>query len=935
MSRPKLFLLDALALIYRAHFAFVKNPRVTSKGLNTSAVFGFTNSLLEVLNKEKPTHIGVAFDTAAPTQRHDTFADYKAHRQEVPEDIITAIPLTQRLLDALKIPALLMDGFEADDIVGTLAQQAEREGFDVFMMTPDKDYAQLVTDHIFIYKPAAFGSGPEVLDREKVIEKYGVPPEKIIDLLGLKGDASDNIPGIPKVGDKTALELIKEFGTVEEVIRRSDEITKNAIRESVKANADMGLLSKKLATIQTDVPVHFDAEALKMCEPDIEKLRELFKELEFRNLADRVLNSVPGGNGSGKAESSSNNQVPDLFSSSRQEPVLVPSIPSESETNFSSIDSESVQYKGVDSESGRKELLNLLLQQTTVCLDTETTSTDPMNAELVGMSFSWKKQEGWYVPLPANREECLSILEIFKPFFQSSILKVGQNLKYDLMVLKNYQIEVNGPLYDTMLAHYVVNPDGKHGMDALARQYLAYDPVSITTLIGKKGKSQLSMREVALEEIVPYACEDADITLQLKAHLDQELHKTAVENIFQEIEMPLLPVLLEMEFEGIQVDELGLQEYSKDLANQIQISEEEIFNLAGEKFNINSPKQLGEIIFGKLQLDKGKKTPTGQYSTNEEVLTQLSWSHDLPAKILEYRQLNKLKATYVDALPELIHPRTGRVHTTFSQAVAATGRLSSNNPNLQNIPIRTEKGREVRKAFVPRNADYTLLSADYSQIELRIMAELSEDAGMREAFISGADIHQATAAKVFGVPMSLVNADMRSKAKMVNFGIIYGISAFGLSQRLKISRKEAKDIIDSYFEKYPGIKSYMNASIEKARLSGYAQTWSGRKRYLADINSQNATVRSFAERNAINSPIQGTAADMIKIAMIRIQAKMKTGNYRSRMILQVHDELLFDVYKPELEEIQNLVIQEMQNALPFSIPLEVGVGSGNNWLEAH
>lgn len=935
MSRPKLFLLDALALIYRAHFAFVKNPRVTSKGLNTSAVFGFTNSLLEVLNKEKPTHIGVAFDTAAPTQRHDTFADYKAHRQEVPEDIITAIPLTQRLLDALKIPVLLMDGFEADDIVGTLAQQAEREGFDVYMMTPDKDYAQLVTDHIFIYKPAAFGSGPEVLDRVKVIEKYGVPPEKIIDLLGLKGDASDNIPGIPKVGDKTALELIREFGTVEEVIRRSDEISKNAIRESVKANADMGLLSKKLATIQTDVPVQFDAEALILCEPDTEQLRELFKELEFRNLADRVLNSVPGGNGSGKAESAPGNQAPDLFSSPQPEPAVASTAPAESDTNFSSLDTESVHYTGVDSESGRKELLRQLLQQDIVCLDTETTSTDPMNAELVGMSFSWKKQEAWYVPLPANREECLKIIEQFKPFFQSAIQKVGQNLKYDLMVLKNYQMEVNGPLYDTMLAHYVVNPDGKHGMDSLARQYLAYDPVSITTLIGKKGKSQLSMRDVALEEIVPYACEDADITLQLKTQLDQELRKTAVENIFQEIEMPLLPVLLDMEFEGIKVDELGLQEYSKDLAAQIQISEEEIFNLAGEKFNINSPKQLGDIIFGKLQLDKGKKTPTGQYSTNEEVLTQLSWSHDLPAKILEYRQLNKLKATYVDALPELIHPRTGRVHTTFSQAVAATGRLSSNNPNLQNIPIRTEKGREVRKAFVPRNADYTLLSADYSQIELRIMAELSEDAGMREAFISGADIHQATAAKVFGVPMSLVNADMRSKAKMVNFGIIYGISAFGLSQRLKISRKEAKDIIDSYFEKYPGIKSYMNASIEKARVSGYAQTWSGRKRYLADINSQNATVRSFAERNAINSPIQGTAADMIKIAMIRIQAKMKTANYKSRMILQVHDELLFDVYKPELEEIQNLVIQEMQTALPFSIPLEVGVGSGNNWLEAH
>ncbi len=935
MSKPKLFLLDALALIYRAHFAFVKNPRITSTGLNTSAVFGFTNSLLEVLNKEKPSHIGVAFDTAAPTMRHDAFADYKAHRQEVPEDILIAIPLIQKLLDSLKIPVLLMDGFEADDVIGTLAQQAEREGFEVYMMTPDKDYAQLVTDDIFIYKPASFGSGPEVLDRTKVIEKYGVPPEQIIDLLGLKGDASDNIPGIPKVGDKTALELIRTFGSVEEVIRRSDEITKNAIRESVKANADLGLLSKKLATIQTDVPIEFNSEALKMCEPDKEALIELFKELEFRNLAVRVLDSVPGGNGPGSAVSEKKNSAPDLFSLPVQELPTTELITSETHSNFASLDNASVEYVAVETEAAMLELLSQLLQQSMVCLDTETTSTDAMQAELVGVSFSWELHKAWYVPLPEKREECLKVLGLFTPFFQSSILKVGQNLKYDLLVLMNYQTEVVGPLYDTMLAHYVVNPDGKHGMDALARQYLSYDPVSITALIGKKGKSQLSMRSVALEEIVPYACEDADITLQLKTPLDKGLQETQVENVFKEIEMPLLPVLLDMEYEGIRVDELGLQEFSKELAQQIQVAEEEIWNQAGEKFNINSPKQLGDIIFGKLQLDTGKKTPTGQYSTNEEVLTQLAWSHELPAKILEYRQLNKLKATYVDALPALIHPRTKRVHTTFSQAVAATGRLSSNNPNLQNIPIRTEKGREVRKAFVSRNEEFVLLSADYSQIELRIMAELSQDAGMLEAFNSGADIHQATAAKVFGVPMSMVNSDMRSKAKMVNFGIIYGISAFGLSQRLKISRKEAKEIIDSYFEKYPGIKNYMNASIEKARSLGYAQTWSGRKRYLPDITSQNATIRSFAERNAINSPIQGTAADMIKIAMIRIQAKLKAGQFKSRMILQVHDELLFDVYRPELEEIKGIVVGEMQTALPFSIPLEVGVGSGLNWLEAH
>lgn len=933
MSRPKLFLLDALALIYRAHFAFIKNPRITSKGLNTSAVFGFTNSLLEVLNKEKPTHIGVAFDTAAPTQRHDTFADYKAHRQEVPEDILTAIPLTYRLLEAMKIPILVMEGYEADDIVGTLAQQAEKEGFDVYMMTPDKDYAQLVTNHIFIYKPASFGSGPEVLDRHKVIEKYGVPPEQIIDLLGLKGDASDNIPGIPKVGDKTALELIQQFGSVEEIIRRSDEISKNAIRESVKANADMGLLSKKLATIQIDVPIDFDAEDLKICEPDKDRLLDLFRELEFKNMASRVLESLPGGPG---INANIKSTAPDLFN--QQSPIAgdnaQPNI-LENTNHFQTLNLATVSYRSVISANEIKELVTNLLAQTQVCLDTETTSTDAMQAELVGISFAYKPGEAWYVPFPKERDQALEILETFKPVFASSILKIGQNLKYDLLVLKNYGCDINGPFYDTMLAHYVTEPDGKHGMDAMARQFLAYEPVSITTLIGKKGKGQLSMREVALEEIVPYACEDADVTLQLKTPLDESLNKTEVVNIFTDIEMPLLPVLLDMEFEGIRIDEIGLQEYSKDLGLNIQQAEEEIWDMAGEKFNINSPKQLGDIIFGKLQLDTGKKTKTGQYSTNEEVLQQLSWSHELPAKILEYRQLNKLKATYVDALPALIHPKTGRVHTTFSQAVAATGRLSSNNPNLQNIPIRSEKGREVRRAFVPRDDQHILLSADYSQIELRIMAELSGDEGMREAFLSGADIHQATAAKVFGVPLSLVNSDMRSKAKMVNFGIIYGISAFGLSQRLKISRKEAKDIIDSYFEKYPGIKTYMNESIESARSTGYAKTWSGRKRYLADINSQNATVRGFAERNAINSPIQGTAADMIKIAMIRIHEKMKAAQLRSRMVLQVHDELLFDVYTPELEDLKALVLEEMKHALPFSIPLEVGIGSGKNWLEAH
>jgi DNA polymerase I len=927
MERPKLFLLDALALIYRAHFAFIKNPRITSSGLNTSAVFGFTNSLLEVLNKEKPTHIGVAFDTQAPTQRHETFADYKAHREEVPEDIITAIPLTRKLLDALKIPVLILDGYEADDIIGTLAGKAEAAGFDVYMMTPDKDYAQLVTNHVFMYRPAAYGNGPEVYNRAKVIEKYGVPPEKIADLLGLKGDASDNIPGIPKVGDKTALELIQQFGSVEEIIRRADEITKKAVKESVIVNADLGLLSKKLATIQLDVPIEFDADDLKICEPDRDAAIALFKELEFKNLANRVFDAVPGNGKPAKVA-----EV-DLFNQTPEAPARESISPPE---NYARVmDTTQVKYAAANTPEQHQALLQALLKADAVCIDTETTSTDAMTAELVGMSFAWNANEAWYVPAPANRQEALELVALFAPFWNSHTLKIGQNLKYDLMVLRNHGVEVQGPFYDTMLAHYVAEPDGKHGMDALALQYLGYEPVSITTLIGKKGKNQGSMRDVALDEIVPYACEDADITLQLKAPLDVALQKQQVEKVFTEIEMPLMPVLMDMEWQGIKIDEAGLQEYSKELAVDIQHLEKSIWSLAGEEFNINSPKQLGDIIFGKLKLDKGKKTPTGQYSTNEETLTQLAFSHDLPAKILEYRQLNKLKATYVDALPALIHPRTGRVHTTFSQAVAATGRLSSNNPNLQNIPIRTEKGREVRKAFVPADAEHVLLSADYSQIELRIMAELSGDVYMKEAFLSGEDIHRATAARVFGVHPSMVDSDMRSKAKMVNFGIIYGISAFGLSQRLGIPRGEAKEIIESYFSQYPGIKSYMDACIASAKDTGYAITMKGRKRHLADINSGNATVRGFAERNAINSPIQGTAADMIKIAMIRIHQKLSTSHLKSKMILQVHDELLFDVLKPELEAITELVRHEMMHAMEFSIPLEVGIGHGNTWLEAH
>ncbi|NBV14025.1 MAG: DNA polymerase I [Sphingobacteriia bacterium] len=934
MTPPRLFLLDAMALIYRAHFAFIKNPRITSAGVNTSAVFGFTNTVLEVIAKEKPTHLGVAFDTAAPTARHETFADYKAHREEAPEDIISAIPITLRLLEAMSIPVILLDGYEADDIIGTLAIQAEKRGLDTYMMTPDKDYAQLVSDHIFMYRPAAFGNGPEVYDRSKVIEKYGVPPEQIADLLGLKGDASDNIPGIPKVGEKTALELIRQFGSVEQIIQRAQEVTKPAIRESILQNSDLGLLSKKLATIQTDVPVILELDKLILSPPNRTALLELFRELEFKTLGARALEILPGGPNLGG--------TPDLFNNASETPnsedsnqeSTSDSTP-ESTPQYSTLQLDSVSYTAASSPSEIKELMNLLMSAQEVCLDTETTSTDPMNARLIGMSFSVKPQQAWYVPVPENALEREQLLTQFLPFFNSSILKVGQNLKYDLMIFLNHGINIKGPFYDTMLAHYVVDPDGKHGMDAMAIQYLKYQPVSISTLIGKKGKNQLSMAEVPLADIVPYACEDADITLQLKSKIETEIDKTEVREVLDKIELPLLPVLLALEWEGVKIDQPALVEYSEQLEKEISGLEKEIFEIAGVKFNIQSPKQLGEIIFDKLKLEKGKKTATGQYSTNEEVLTRLSYSHELPAKILDYRQLNKLKATYVDALPLLINPKTGRVHTTFAQAVAATGRLSSNNPNLQNIPIRSERGREVRKAFVPRAEGYVLLSADYSQIELRIMAGLSQDKNMVEAFHSGEDIHRATAAKVFGVNPEAVTSDMRAKAKMVNFGIIYGISAFGLAQRLSIPRGEAKEIIDSYFAQYSGVKTYMDNCIQLARDKGYTLTLMGRKRYLPDINSRNATVRGFAERNAINSPIQGSAADLIKLAMIKIHHKLSSMTFKSKMILQVHDELLFDVYEPELEEIKPIILQEMTSALNIGVPLEAGVGVGKNWLDAH
>ena len=934
----KLFLLDAFALIYRAHFALSKNPRFTSSGLNTSAIMGFTNTLLEVLKKENPSHIAVVFDTAAPTERHTDFTAYKAQREAMPEDLATAIPYIIRLIKGFNIPVISYDGYEADDLIGTLAKKAEKEGFTVFCMTPDKDFGQLVSENIFIYKPARMGNGMEIQGVKEILEKWEIDHvEQVIDILGLWGDAVDNIPGIPGIGEKTAKQLIKQYGSIENIIKNSHEL-KGKQRENVENFAEQGLMSKKLATILLDAPIDLDVDALHLDEPNREELEALFAELEFRTLGKRVFGeefSIAGTKGSsaGQMDLFGNNEV----QNSTAAPEKADTDFSPAPLPFKTINNTPHQYELIDTAEKRNKLISILAANKSFCFDTETTGLDANNCELVGLSFSIKQAEAWYVPMPANQDECRLIVAEFKSVLENQeISKIGQNLKYDILVLSWYDIQVQGTLFDTMLAHYLIDPDSRHNMDLLAESYLNYSPVSISTLIGAKGKNQGNMRDVDVEMVKEYAAEDADITLQLKTVFEPLLKSVNAWKLSEEIENPLIYVLADIEREGVRIDRNALEEFSKTLEVDIRQFEKTIYEKAGVKFNIASPKQLGEVLFDKLQLDpQAKKTKTGQYQTGEDVLLRLANKSDIVADILDFRQMQKLKSTYVDALPQMINPKTGRIHTSYNQAVASTGRLSSNNPNLQNIPIRTERGREVRKAFIPRDSNHILLSADYSQIELRIIAEISKDENMMEAFINGLDIHTATAAKVYGIPLEEVNSTQRRNAKAVNFGIIYGQSAFGLSQNLGIPRKEAAEIIDNYFNTYPRIKQYMNDTMNSARENGYVETIMGRRRYLRDINSANQTVRGFAERNAINAPIQGSAADMIKIAMIRIHQDLKDQKLESKMTMQVHDELVFDVLISETEQMKTIITERMKNAIKMEVPIVVEVGQGQNWLEAH
>jgi DNA polymerase-1 len=934
----KLFLLDGMALVYRAHFAMSKAPRFTSGGVNTSAVMGFTNTLLEVLKKEKPTHMAVVFDTSAPTERHTDFEAYKAHRESMPEDLSAALPYIFKVILGFNIPVITSDGFEADDIIGTLAKKAEAKGYQVYCMTPDKDFAQLVSDNIFIYKPARMGNEMEIMGVKEVLAKWEIEdPLQVIDILGLWGDAVDGIPGIPGVGEKTAKALIKQYGSMENIIAHVDEL-KGKLQENVRNFAQQGLLSKKLATIILNAPVELDEAGLEMCDPSRELLEPLFAELEFRTLGRRVF-----GDGFSITETKAVSIQTDLFGTPVDEgrtTMVVDTVDisdDESPIALTNISNTEHNYHLADTPEKRAELINTLNQQKSFCFDTETTGTDANQCELVGLSFSVKKGEAWYIPVPADTEGATKIAREFKAILENpNIGKIGQNIKFDVLVLKYYGIEVQGELFDTMLAHYIIDPDTRHGMDVLSENYLGYSPVSITTLIGAKGKGQGSMRDVEVEKIKEYAAEDADITLQLKQIFEPKLKEVNAERLATDIENPLVYVLADIEYEGVRIDHETLKEFSKELETDVAKLEKIVYEKAGVKFNIASPKQLGEVLFEKLQLDpKAKKTKTGQYQTGEDVLLALAAKSDIVRDILDFRQMQKLKSTYVDALPLMVNPKTGRVHTSYNQAVAATGRLSSNNPNLQNIPIRTERGREVRKAFIPRNDEHIIVSADYSQIELRIIAEISKDANMMEAFVQGIDIHTATAAKVYGKTIEEVDGTMRRNAKAVNFGIIYGQSAFGLSQNLGIPRKEAADIIEQYFAQYPGIKQYMNDTMNFARENGFVQTLMGRRRYLRDINSANQTVRGFAERNAINAPIQGSAADMIKIAMINIHREFKTRKFDSRMTMQVHDELVFDVHKNEIELVKPIIMENMRNAIKTEVPIVVEIGMGKNWLEAH
>lgn len=938
----KLFLLDAMALIYRAHFAFAKTPRITSTGLNTSAVFGFTNTLLEVLRKENPSHLGVAFDTAKPTFRHTRFEAYKAQRQQQPEDITIAIPYVKRLCEALCIPVLIMEGYEADDIIGTLAKKASATGgYEVYMMTPDKDYGQLVEEHVKLYKPAFMGKDVEIMGPKEVCERWGISNvDQVVDLLGLMGDAVDNIPGIPGIGEKTAVKLIAEYGSVENLIANVDQL-KGKMAENVRAFAEQGLLSKELALIEQNVPIEFDEKALELCEPNRETLSALLDELEFRTLRKRLLGEEPAPAETPKtAKSKAPTAQMDLFGAAPVAAIATSEVagPWETTTVRRTVHDTVHDYQLIDTPELRKSLAHYLNLQDAICFDTETTALSAIEADLIGMSFSYRVGEAFYVPVPDNREAALVILEDFRSVFENeAVEKIAQNIKYDLTVLANYGVEVKGKLYDTMLAHYLIEPEKRHNMDILAETYLNYTPVAIEELIGKKGKNQGNMRDVDMEKIKEYAAEDADITLQLKEVLNPVLQQNPkLVSLFETVEMPLARVLAEVEAEGVRLDVGFLKELSQQLDVDLRDTQQRAWELAGQEFNIASPKQLGEILFEKLHLDpKAKKTKTGQYMTGEDVLLGLESKHEIVRKILDFRELQKLKSTYVDALPALLSPRTGRLHTSFNQAVTATGRLSSTNPNLQNIPIRTPRGREIRKAFIARDEDHVILSADYSQIELRIMAAFSGDASMTEAFNQGLDVHRATASKVFHVPLEEVTADMRRKAKTVNFGIIYGVSAFGLSQQVEVSRTEAKELIDNYFREFPAVKEYMDESMAKVRKTGYAETILGRRRYLPNINSGNQTDRGYAERNAINAPIQGTAADIMKIAMVKVQDFIRREKLKSRMILTVHDELVFDVHKSELDYLREHVNELMVHALPLSVKMETGMGVGQNWLEAH
>ena len=952
-EQKRLFLLDAYALIFRGYYAFIKNPRINSKGMDTSAIMGFTNSLLDVIRREKPDHLAVAFDKGGSVDRTEAYPEYKANRLETPEAIRIAVPYIHRILEAMHIPIIEKEGYEADDLIGTLSRQAEKAGYKTYMVTPDKDFAQLVTDNVVMYKPSRMGNGIEIWDVDTVKEKFEIEdPKQVIDYLGMMGDSVDNIPGLPGVGEKTAKKFIKQYGSLEGLLANTQEL-KGKMKEKVEQNKELGILSKKLATIMLDCPVEFHEEDFELNTPDIEKVTEIFQELEFRRSLEnlhRIFSQegnqyTPPGqtrdsgdpsasapdSGTERRASSNGGEQLDIFAApqaSSKEPFT---------GGYRTLETTDHLYQHVTTALGRKLLMEKLMRQPSVCFDTETTSLNTLEARLVGIAFSYAPGKGYYVPIPEDEDEALEVLGTLRPFFEEeSIEKIGQNLKYDIKVLLNYGLEVKGPMFDTMIAHYLLNPDMRHNMDLLAETYLGYSPVSIETLIGKKGKNQGSMRDVPLESQTQYAVEDADVTWQLKQLFEKELEKNGLMKLFSEIEIPLVQVLSAMELEGINLDTAFLKKLSKEFEKDILALERKIYAEADTDFNLASPKQLGVVLFEKLKLmDKPKKTRTGQYATGEEILSKLATEHQIVADILDWRGLVKLKNTYVDSLPNEVNPKTGRVHTTYSQTVAATGRLSSNNPNLQNIPIRTERGQLIRQAFIPRDEDYTLLAADYSQIELRLIAEMSGDEEMKASFLRGEDIHRSTAAKVFKVPQDQVTREQRSYAKTVNFGIIYGVSSFGLSQQTDLSRTEARELIETYYETYPTLRAFIAKQVDFARDHGYVETILGRRRYLKNINSRNAVVRSADERNAVNAPIQGSAADIIKIAMIRLHKILKEKDYRSKMLLQVHDELVFDVHKKELEALRPLIKTEMENAYKMSIPLIVDLGEGRNWLEAH